>query len=68
VIPKLAFGAAITFVVAVGVAAPAGADPSVFGNLSCSCDQANRVSNSGPGDDVTRGVQNGLADLQGVHR
>jgi hypothetical protein len=43
------------------LAAPAGADPSVFNDLSCSCPQT--VSDTGPSvtDQMKRGIQAGLA-------
>ncbi|MCV7096126.1 hypothetical protein AWC13_10605 [Mycobacterium kubicae] len=54
--------------IAVAFASPASADPSAFGTLSCSCQQAVTTSGGGAGapDQVDEGVRSGLADLQGV--
>jgi hypothetical protein len=61
VITKILFSGAMAFAASLGLAAPAGADPSVFNDLSCGCPQ--RVSNGGPSivDEVQRGIQSGLA-------
>jgi len=66
---KILVGAA-TLVAAVGVAAPAAADPSSFGVLSCSC--AETVSADTPSgiapiqDPIQQGIKAGLTDLHGV--
>jgi hypothetical protein len=67
VITKMLFSAAIALAAAVGAAAPAGADPTLFGTLSCSCGEAVAVS-GGPDatNQTTLGIQSGLAFLQGV--
>jgi hypothetical protein len=63
---KILIGAATTLVAAIGVAAPATADPNYFGTLSCSCAETVSVDN-GPGiDPIQQGMQAGLADLRGV--
>jgi hypothetical protein len=61
VVSKILACAALTFGAAVAIAAPAGADPSVFNDLSCSCPQT--VSNGGVSvaDQIDRGIQSGLA-------
>lgn len=60
-ITKILFSGAVVFGAALGLAAPAGADPSVFNDLSCGCPQT--VSNTGPSvtDQMKRGIQAGLA-------
>ena len=61
-ITKVLVGAAIALGAALGAAAPAGADPSSFGILGCSC----RPSVAGPDgkvavkDQIDQGIQNGL--------
>jgi hypothetical protein len=68
VITKLVAGTAITVAAAVAVSAPASADPSVFNILSCTCQQT--LPKGGPAvmDQINRGIQTGLADLQGIPR
>lgn len=68
VIKKILFGAALAFSVAVGVAAPAGADPSPFGTLGCSCQPPAAVpGGKAPAtDQMDQGIQNGLGYLHGV--
>jgi hypothetical protein len=66
VITKVLVSAAITLGAAVAVASPANADPSAYGTLSCSCEQAPTVSDGfavAPADAVDQGIQSGLADL-----
>ena len=67
-ITKVLVGAGISVAAAVGIAAPAGADPSVFGVLSCSCQQAAPAPDGEASvtDQVNEGIQRGLADLQGI--
>ena len=67
-ITKVLVSAGIAVAAAVGTAAPAGADPSAFGVLSCSCDQAVPASAGVPSvtDQVNEGIQNGISDLQGI--
>ncbi len=65
-ITKILVGAAIVAAAAVSVPAPAGADPSAFGVLSCDCSQT--VPKGGPPvrDQMNRGIQTGLNDLQDI--
>ena len=67
-ITKVLFSAAVALSVAVGVAIPAGADPSAFGVLSCSCGGEPTTAVGGPtvSDQINDGIQDGFADLQGV--
>ncbi len=46
--------------------APAGADPSVFGELSCSCPQTVSNGGSSVADQIDRGIQSGLAGAKVV--
>jgi hypothetical protein len=64
VITKVLLSGAIIFGAAVGAATPAAADPSVFGNLSCSCEQPATGPHPAPADkdQVNQGIQNGLTD------
>jgi hypothetical protein len=66
VITKSLFTAAVVGAAALGLAAPAGADPSVFNDLSCGCPQT--VSNRGPSDtdQIKRGIQSGLTGIDAV--
>jgi hypothetical protein len=65
VISKLLIGAAIAFSAAVGIATPAGADPSPFGTLGCSCKPPVSVPDGkAPAlDPMDQGIQNGLGSL-----
>jgi hypothetical protein len=70
VITKVLVSAAITLGAAVAVASPANADPSAYGTLSCSCEQAATVSGGAPvppADAVDQGIRSGLADLAAPH-
>jgi hypothetical protein len=58
-------GAAAVLIVTVGAAAPAFADPSVFGNLSCECSQVVTVTSQSP-DPRIAGYQDALTELQGL--
>ncbi|OBI56144.1 hypothetical protein [Mycobacterium sp. E787] len=60
-VSKILAGAALAVGAAVAMAVPAGADPSVFSELSCSCPET--VSNGGSpvADQIDRGIQSGLA-------
>lgn len=62
------FSAAVALSVAVGGATPVSAEPSAFGVLSCSCGGRPTAVVGGPtvADQMNEGIQNGLADLQGV--
>ncbi|BBZ49246.1 hypothetical protein H7H82_12840 [Mycobacterium heidelbergense] len=66
-VSRILVGATLAVGAAVAVAAPAGADPSVFNNLSCSCPQT--VSNGGPSliDQMERGIQAGQSGVDAVH-
>ena len=67
-ITKLLFSAAIGLCAAVSVATPASADPSSFGTLSCSCDKTVTVPDGGAAvmDQISQGIQSGLAYLRGI--
>lgn len=62
VITKL-FTAALVCGAAVSTASPASADPSVFGNLSCSCEQPALDGDIAVWDQMNLGIQRGLEDL-----
>jgi hypothetical protein len=64
-ITKIVFTAAIALGAATAVAAPAGADPSLFGALSCSCTQPSDVPHGKPAvsDQLRQGIQRGLGSL-----
>lgn len=65
-ITKILVSGAVVLGASVGLAAPAGADPSVFNDLSCICPET--VSNTGPSvtDQMKRGIQAGLAGVDAV--
>ena len=65
-VPKILVSVALAVGAAVAVAAPASADPSVFNDLSCSCQQT--VSNGGPSviDQINRGIRAGLTGQDSV--
>jgi hypothetical protein len=68
VIRKVLFSAAITLGASVALAAPAGADPSTFGNLSCSCEPTVSYP-AARGTAVDQGILSGMAeiaDLKGI--
>ena len=67
-ITKVLFGAAVALSAAAWVATPAGADPSAFGTLSCSCGGGVSAAVGGPTltDQMNEGIQSGLSDLQGI--
>ena len=58
-ITKVVFSAAIALGAAMAVATPAGADPSSFGTLSCSCTQPVDVPHDKPAvkDQLNQGIQ-----------
>jgi hypothetical protein len=62
VITKLMVGAAIAVAAAVVVAAPAGADPTLFGVLSCGCHETAPADSAIFSDNLKQGIQQGLAD------
>jgi hypothetical protein len=61
VVSKILAGAALAVGAAVAIAAPAGADPSVFNDLSCSCPQTISNGGSSVADQINRGIESGLA-------
>ncbi len=67
-ITKVLVSATIAVAAAAGIAAPASADPSAYGTLSCSCEQAVTVSDGETPvtDQVNEGIQGGLTELQGI--
>lgn len=66
-ITKVVFSTAITLIAALASATPAGADPSVFGPLRCSCTQPVEIPHDklAVKDQVERGIQNGIASAHG---
>jgi hypothetical protein len=64
VITKALLSAAIVCGAAVGAAIPASADPSVFGNLSCSCEQPSLEGEVVVQDQINLGIERGLEDLR----
>jgi hypothetical protein len=64
---KVLVGAAIAFATAVGVAAPAGADPTLFGVLSCGCQEPSPTDSAIFSDHVNQGIQQGLSDPGVAH-
>ncbi len=66
VIAKTLVAVAIAFGANFGLASVASADPSPFGNLSCSCHLPPGPGSAIP-DQVARGIEDGLSDLQATH-
>jgi hypothetical protein len=68
VIKKVLLGAAIALSAAAGLATPAGADPSPFGTLGCSCQPPVVVPDgTAPAtNQMDQGIQNGLGYLHGT--
>lgn len=68
-IAKILTGAAM-MVTAVGIgvmgAAPAGADPSAFGTLTCGCQPKAPAGSAIRRDEITRGIRQSLADWSPV--
>lgn len=64
-ITKLVVTAAIALGAATAIAAPAGADPSLFGALSCNCTQPSDVPHGKPvvSDQLNQGIQSGLGSV-----
>jgi hypothetical protein len=64
-ITKFVFTAAIALGAATAIAAPAGADPNLFGALSCNCAQPSDVPHRKPAvsDQLRQGIQSGLGSL-----
>lgn len=67
-INKILFGAAIVLGAAVGIAAPAGAEPSPFGTLGCACQPPPTApGGKAPAMNPTdQGIQNGLGFMHGT--
>ena len=59
---KVLLCAAIAVAAAVGVAAPASADPTLFGVLSCGCQETAPTDSAVFTDKVNQGIQQGLSD------
>ncbi len=66
VIANILVAVAIALGASFGLASAASADPSQFGNLSCSCHLPPGPSAAIP-DQVARGIEDGLSDLQASH-
>jgi hypothetical protein len=67
VVTKLLVSGAIVLGAAVGLAAPSGADPNPFSNLSCSCQTPGPATSPDVTDQVNQGIQDGLTtDLPAV--
>jgi hypothetical protein len=58
------FSAAFVCAAAVSTAIPASADPSVFGNLYCSCEEPALDGGIAVEDQMDLGIQRGLEDLR----
>ena len=58
------FSAAFVCAAAVSTAIPASADPSVFGNLYCSCEQPALDGDIAVQDQMNLGIERGLEDLR----
>jgi hypothetical protein len=67
VIKKVLFGGAIALSAAAGLATPAGADPSAFGTLGCSCQPPAAVpgGKAPASSQMDQGIQSGLDYLHG---
>jgi hypothetical protein len=67
IIEKLMVGVAVVLGASVATATPAGADPSQFGTLSCSCTTATGIPGGNPDvkSQVDQGIQQGLDFLHG---
>jgi hypothetical protein len=65
IIEKLIVGAAVVLGATLATATPAGADPSQFGTLGCSCTPATEIQSSNPDvkSQVDQGIQQGLGSL-----
>jgi hypothetical protein len=63
---KILIGIAICVGAGVVGSATAGADPSVFSALSCSCQRAAPTGSPARQDAIARGIQQGLSDLPAV--
>ena len=67
-ITKVGLTAAISLGVALTLATPAGADPSAFGPLRCSCTRATVIPRGRLAikDQLDDGIQSGLASVRGA--
>jgi hypothetical protein len=65
-VTKLVASAAIAGAAAVGLSAPANADPSSFGVLSCSCQQPAPTGGASVANQINRGIETALTDLEGI--
>lgn len=63
---KLLLSGVIVFGSCLGLAAPAAADPSVFGVLSCGCPDATPTDSPPRADKVNQGIQHGLSSVPSV--
>jgi hypothetical protein len=63
VITKILLSGAIVLGAALGLAAQASADPSVFGNLSCGCREVAPADSPVLTDKLNQGIQQGLSSL-----
>ncbi|OBI93007.1 hypothetical protein [Mycobacterium asiaticum] len=66
-IRKVLSAAAIALAAAMATANPAGADPSVYGGLSCGCESGENMfpSRGTMREQIDTGIENGLSDLLG---
>ena len=64
---KVLVSAAIAVAAAVGVAAPANADPTLFGVLGCGCQEPAPSDSAIFSDHVRQGIQQGLTDPRVPH-
>jgi hypothetical protein len=64
VITKVLVSAAIALAAAVGAAATASADPTLFGVLSCGCQEPAPTDSAVFTDNVKQGIQQGLSDRE----
>jgi hypothetical protein len=64
VITKALFSAAIVCATALAAAIPAGADPSVFGHLSCSCARPTLDDELVIPEQIDQGIEHGMEDLR----
>jgi len=62
-ISKVILSSAIIFASCLGSAAPAAADPSVFGVLSCGCADVAPADSPVRTDKVNQGIRQGLSSL-----
>lgn len=65
-VAKLAMCVATAGIAAAGLAAPVGADPSSFNGLSCSCPQSAPKGGPAVTDQINRGIETALTDLEGI--